>query len=128
MSMRIHSASAAVADQDASVAFYVDTLGWEKAADSPIAGNMRWVTVVPPGSTTQLALPDIRWFDGGVAPSKNTGISIVTTDIEADYTSWSERGVRFKEPVQMMPWGDKAAWFYDIDDNEFYLIEEASQG
>ncbi len=89
---------------------------------------MRWVTVVPPGSTTQLALPDIRWFDGGVAPSKNTGISIVTTDIDADYATWSDRGVRFKGPVETMPWGDKATWFYDIDDNEFYLIEEVTAG
>jgi len=126
--MHIHSASAAVADQDASVAFYVDALGWEKAADSPIAGDMRWVTVVPPGSKTELALPDIRWFDGGVAPSKITGISIVTTDIDGDYAAWTARGVRFKGPVETMPWGDKATWFYDIDDNEFYLIEEVSKG
>ncbi len=127
MPMHIHSASAAVADQDASLGFYVEKLGWEKAADSPISGDMRWVTVVPPGGKTELALVDIRWFEGGVAPSKNTGISIVTTDIEGDYATWSERGVRFKGPVERMPWGDKATWFYDIDDNEFYLIETVTQ-
>jgi len=32
--------------------------------------------------------------------------------------------VTFKQPVEVMPWGDKATWFYDLDGNEFFLVEE----
>jgi hypothetical protein len=35
----------------------------------------------------------------------------------------SARGVKFKGPVELMPWGSKATWFYDPDDNEFFLTE-----
>ena len=35
----------------------------------------------------------------------------------------TERGVKFKEPIAMMPWGAKATWFYDPDGNEFFLAE-----
>lgn len=48
----IHSTTIMVADQDAALDFYVNTLGWEKAMDSSPGENMRWLTVVPPGATT----------------------------------------------------------------------------
>ena len=112
-----------VADQDAALDFYVNTLGWEKAMDTDVSPGMRFLTVVPPGATTQLVLGHASWFGGGPAPARS-GISLVTPDIDATYTTLTERGVRFKEPVAMMPWGQKAAWFYDIDDNEFFLAEE----
>jgi len=82
------------------------------------------VTVVPPGATTQLALTDVRWYGEGTAPPKESGISLITPDIDATYATLTERGVRFKEPVSVMPWGQKATWFYDLDGNEFFLATE----
>lgn len=125
MISRIHSTSVVVADQDAALDFYVNTLGWEKAMDNPMGPEMRFLTVVPPGAETQLALAHASWFDVDSLPSKgHTGISLVSPDIDATYETLKERGVTFKQPLEVMPWGAKATWFYDPDGNEFFLIEE----
>lgn len=124
MISRIHSTTLVVNDQDAALDFYVNTLGWEKAMDSPMGENMRWLTVVPPGATTQLVLAHTSWAGEGNTTSKNSGISLVSHDIDATYATLTARGVQFKGPVEVMPWGQKAAWFSDIDGNEFFLVEE----
>ncbi len=120
----IHSATIVVADQDAALDFYVNSLGWEKALDAQVGEGMRFLTVAPPGATTQLALGHTSWFGGEKRPGGHSGISLVTPDIDATYERLSERGVRFKEPVTVMPWGQKATWFYDLDGNEHFLVEE----
>lgn len=43
MFSRIHSVTVAVADQDAALDFYVNTLDWKKAMDSSPGENMRWL-------------------------------------------------------------------------------------
>jgi Domain of unknown function (DUF1905) len=45
-----------VADQEDALAFYMDTLGFEKRLDAPINDTMRWIEVAPPGAATSLAL------------------------------------------------------------------------
>lgn len=42
-----------IADQDAAIAYYTQTLGWELRADIPFGdeGANRWVEVAPPGWT-----------------------------------------------------------------------------
>lgn len=122
MITHIHSTTIAVADQDAALDFYVNTLGWQKAMDSMFGEGMRWLTVAPPGATTQLVLAHASW--AGKAPGGPTGISLIAPDIDATYETLAQRGVKFKEPVSTMPWGARATWFSDIDGNEFYLINE----
>ena len=120
MISHIHSATVSVADQDAALDFYVNTLGWEKADDAMFGEGMRWLTVVPPGATTQLVLAHESWSEkaGG-----HTGVSLVAPDIDATYSSLVARGVQFKGPVEVMPWGAKATRFSDPDGNEFFLVE-----
>ena len=122
MFSHIHSASIPVADQDAALDFYVNTLGWEKAMDNPIPGGGRWLTVVPPGATTQLVLAAAGSYGGLHSATKETGITLVAPDIDAAYETLIARGVRFKEPISVMPWGAKATWFSDLDGNEFFLV------
>ncbi len=124
MISHIHSTTIGVADQDAALDFYVNTLGWEKAMDSMFGDAMRWLTVVPPGATTQLVLAHASWAGEGNAPGKHTGITFASHDIDATYATYTARGVKFKGPVEVMPWGQKATWFSDIDGNEFFLAEE----
>ena len=116
----------AVADQDAALDFYLNTLGWVKAMDAPVSPEMRWLTVVPPGATTQLvlALPSWRGGTSNPSPNRDSGISLIAPDIDATYETLAARGVRFKQPVTVMPWGTKATWFYDLDGNEFFLTAE----
>jgi catechol 2,3-dioxygenase-like lactoylglutathione lyase family enzyme len=124
MISHIHSATIVVSDQEAALDFYTNTLGWEKTLDNPMGDRFRFVSVVPPGATTQLVLGQEGWFEGGEMPPKHTGISFVTRDIDATYENLSERGVRFKQPVETAPWGQKITWILDPDGNEFLLVEE----
>ena len=124
MLSHIHSTTVVVADQDAALDFYVNTLGWEKRADDRVGDMMRWLTVAPPGATTELALGHQSWFTGDhtVRKGGHTGISIAASDIDKAYETLTARGVQFKEPVSEMPWGARATWFYDPDGNEFFLV------
>ena len=72
------------ADVDKAVDFYRDTLGFDVTMDEKFAdGQMRWVELVPPGSSTALAIapppPDTK------AEPIRTGIIISTSDVEADH-------------------------------------------
>lgn len=121
MITHIHSTTVYVADQDAAIDFYVNTLGWEKTMDTPMEG-VRYVTVTPAGATTQLVLGPDAWVGGADnVPTRTTGISLICDDMDATYATLVARGVRFKTPPEQMPWGDKATWFYDPDGNEFFL-------
>ena len=123
MISHIHSTTIAVADQDAALDFYVNTLGWELGMDNQVGDGMRFLTVVPPGATTQLVLGHSSWFGGDYPAPGKAGIALVTPDIDATYETLNERGVKFKQPVEVMPWGQKATWFHDLDGNEFFLAE-----
>lgn len=123
MISHIHSTTIVVSDQNAALDFYVNTLGFEKGMDNQVGPDMRFLTVAPPGAATQLVLGLPGWLGGGKQPGGETGISLISTDIDGDYERLSQRGVKFKQPVATMPWGAKATWFYAPDGNEFFLHE-----
>ncbi|MFI6097694.1 VOC family protein [Lentzea sp. NPDC051213] len=123
MITHVHSATINVRDLEEALRFYVDTLGWEKRQDSHEAG-MRWLTVAPRGSQTAFALsladaPNVSFAMG-------CGISLISSDIDADYASFVEKGVTVKGEPESMPWGDRATWFSDPFGNEFFLVQLAS--
>jgi len=123
MISHIYSATIAVSDQEKALGFYVETLGWEKAMDAPF-GDRRWLTVSPPGSSMTLVLAGRDWADWNAPVAKgDTGITLVTPDIDAAYATLTGRGVVFKAPVTTLEWGQKGTWFNDLDDNEFFLVE-----
>jgi len=71
-----------IADQDAAITYYTQTLGWELRADVPFGdeGGNRWVEVAPRGSTARLALnPPMGGQPGGSA------IGVETADVESEY-------------------------------------------
>src|SRR2546430_10258790 len=69
------------ADQDRSLTFYTETLGFEKRVDETFAGGqMRWIEGAPPGGTTAIALtPPMGEFQPGPPP----GIIASPHDIKA---------------------------------------------
>ncbi len=117
----IHSTTVPVSDQQAAHDFYVNALGWEKAFDQSM-GEDRFLTVVPPGATTQLVLAPAHWLGSNRTMGGETGITLVCDDVDETYKTLTEQGVKFKEPPADMPWGQRAAWFYDLDGNEFFLV------
>ena len=114
-----------VTDQERAVAFYVDTLGFEKRVDVPMGGDYRWIEVAPPGSTATIAV--VLPPPGGSAGDKETGITLDTTDIEADYAELQGKGVDVDAEISRM--GDPVPpmfWLRDPDKNSLLIVEARS--
>lgn len=132
MITHIHSTTIVVSDQEASLDFYVNTLGWEKRTDNMVSDNYRFLTVAPVGAQTELVLDPAHIH--GVEPGaglggKNsgveagTGISLTVENVAEAYQMLLDKGVQFSKPLEEMPWGgDKATWLLDPDGNSFFFI------
>jgi catechol 2,3-dioxygenase-like lactoylglutathione lyase family enzyme len=78
-------------DQDEALAFYTGTLGFELLSDVKFGdGKMRWIEVVPKGSSTSIALAPP--MEGGPT-AVDTGIVLSSTDLEADHAALLAAGV-----------------------------------
>jgi catechol 2,3-dioxygenase-like lactoylglutathione lyase family enzyme len=109
-----------VRDQDAAVAFFVDTLGFEKRLDASISPGMRWIEVAPYGATTSVALNQTE-RPAGI--TTDTGIRCVVPDVDAEHEAMRRRGVDVGE---VMRWEGVPPMysFDDPDGNRFYIVEE----
>jgi len=99
-------------------------LGFEKRADMPMGESMRWLTVAPAGSATEVVLAH-GFGDGGAPLGKNTGIVLETDDIDAAYRELSGRGVHFTKQPSREDFGGWAE-FVDEDGNGFGLHSNQS--
>src|SRR3989442_6059119 len=92
----IHAVNVFVRDQDQSLRFYVDQLGFHVAFDARLQSGDRWVAVAPPDGSAVLALiapaPQSRQYK---LIGRATGIVFVAEDVIAKVEEWRERGVRF---------------------------------
>jgi catechol 2,3-dioxygenase-like lactoylglutathione lyase family enzyme len=79
-----------VADQDAAIAFYTETLGFEVLADVPFGDGERWVEVGLPAGGAALALVPSR---GRYEAGRMTGIALATTDARAAHEELKTKGV-----------------------------------
>ncbi len=146
----LHAVNVFVRDQDRSVRFYVDQLGFTLAFDARLQSGVRWVAVAPPDGTAVLALispsPDSKQFQ---LIGRATGIVFVTENVIAKYEEWLKRGVQFnftprlrrlkyERPMsatsvgsteQQPVWGGVFTRFKDVDGNSFALmgIDEVSR-
>jgi catechol 2,3-dioxygenase-like lactoylglutathione lyase family enzyme len=99
--LRLQNVTLFVRDQDRSLQFFVDRLGFSLVADYDVPSGDRWVAVAPPDGTAMLALvtpkPDAEDY-------KHVGqarqIVFLTEDVGAKYHEWLERGVAFLHPWQ----------------------------
>ena len=108
-----------VTDQDEALRFYTERLGFEKRNDMPMGEGMRWLTVAPAGSATEVVLA--RGFgDGGAPLGKATGMVLETDDIDTAYRELSGRGVHFTKQPSREFFGGWAE-FVDGDGNGFGL-------
>jgi predicted enzyme related to lactoylglutathione lyase len=113
-----------VADQDAAVAFYTETLGLEKRVDVPMGEAGRWIEVAPRGAATPIAIcpPGPDTTPGG----RQTGISLQTDDADGLHAELRSRGVdvdaevsRFGDPIPPI------FWFRDPEGNTLQVVEVA---
>jgi len=109
-----------VADQQRSLAFYVEALGFEKRRDVPFGPGRRWIEVAPRGAATTIALPP----RGDVAPGVDTGIRLTTRDAEADRAALQARGVDVdREILRFGPGVPPMFTLRDPDGNRLYVVE-----
>lgn len=80
-----------VSDQEAALAFFVGTLGFEQTGDFTYGGGHRWVEVAPSGSPVRLAL--VPPSEGISAGGDVVRCALTTTDIEADRVALAAAGV-----------------------------------
>ena len=145
--LRMHSVTVFVRDQDRSLRFYLDQLGFTLVADVRFQTGRRWVAVSPPDGTAILTLvapaPDSREYK---LIGRPTQVVFVTEDVLAKFQEWRKRGVRFSStprlrriryerpqprqgdgkaspsPAEPEPvWGGVFTRFQDVDGNSFAL-------
>jgi serine phosphatase RsbU (regulator of sigma subunit)/predicted enzyme related to lactoylglutathione lyase len=121
--LRLLFVSIFVRDQDKSLKFYVEQLGFRVVFDSKIQEGGRFIVVAPPDGTAVLALvapdPDSPEYK---MIGHSTGLVFITEDIAYKYKQWSEHGVRFLHPPIKPSWGGLLASLEDIDGNPIKLV------
>jgi serine phosphatase RsbU (regulator of sigma subunit)/catechol 2,3-dioxygenase-like lactoylglutathione lyase family enzyme len=146
--LRLHCVNIFVRDQDRSLRFYLNQLGFHLAFDAKLQSGDRWVAVAPPNGEAILVLvvpkPDSREYK---LIGRATQISFVTEDVTAKFKEWSARGVRFLQTPRLKRikyepqvkashsagpsmllgeqtpiWGGVFARFKDLDGNSFSLV------
>jgi lactoylglutathione lyase len=91
-----------VSDQDASVDFYVNKLGFEKKIDEEMWPGARWVELLPPKGQTSIVLSSAAAFDK--QPGEGAFLTFACDDIRATVEELRERDVTVTDPVEE-PWG-----------------------
>ncbi len=142
--LRIHAVNVFVRNQDRSLRFYLDQLGFDLAFDARLPTGERWVAVAPPDGTAVLTLiaphpgtPEHKLI------GRATQVVFVTEDVPAKFREWSKRGVRFRHTPRLRRmkyeradpgagaqannaeqplWGGVFTRFEDVDRNSFALV------
>jgi serine phosphatase RsbU (regulator of sigma subunit) len=137
-----------VRDQEKSLRFYLEQLGFELAFDVRLQTGERWVAVSPPDGTALITLvaPDPESEEYKLI-GRPTPVVFVTDDVPSKYQEWRKRGVRFRHTprlrrvrydrqisrpgasdtmrtgaAQEPVWGGVFTRFEDIDKNSFALV------
>jgi serine phosphatase RsbU (regulator of sigma subunit)/catechol 2,3-dioxygenase-like lactoylglutathione lyase family enzyme len=136
--LRIHAIKVFVRDQDESLRFYVDQLGFDVAFDARLQSGDRWVAVAPPDGTAVITLvapkPDSPQY---LLIGQPTGVVFVTENVATKYSEWRKRGVHFSYAPRLRRmnyerpptsgeeqppiWGSVFTRFRDVDGNSFEL-------
>lgn len=107
-----------VRNQDVSLKFYTEKLGFKVATDQPFNEHQRWIELLIPGADTKLAL-----FTPPGHESRIGGFQSVTfwcDDVFATASTLKARGVELAAEPRKEVWGTMAI-LKDPDGNQFVL-------
>ncbi len=155
MHLGVHCVNVYVRNQDRSLKFYVEQLGFRVAFDAKLQSGERWVAVAPPDGAAVLALiqPKPKSQEAKLI-GRSTQVVFLTDDVAARFQEWSKRGVRFSSAPRLRRikfdeqtrakaaeqslllgteapiWGSAVAHFRDVDGNSFTLAsyDEVTHG
>lgn len=111
-----------VSDQDKSLEFYTDKLGFEVRADVAFGEGDRWIEVAPPGSGAAIAIMPPR--PGETPNNTQTCVAFTTEELDAAHEALKERGVDVDEPMGGEGPVPRMFFFRDLDKNNLLLVEE----
>ena len=129
----IDTVAVVVADGSKAIAWYRDVLGLEGAYVGPETSSPdpsvqgapehpgHWIEMGPRRPRTRVHLCVL----GGRTEPGPSGITFLTSDIQADYARMRAAGARFLSEPQRMDWGEWLCTFVDPDGNEFDLKQPA---
>ncbi len=125
-----------VRDQDESLAWYTEKLGFEVRADVTVAemGNFRWLTVGPPEqpdvAVVLMAVPGPPVFEPETSEAVRAlmakgvvgGLFFETDDCQARFEELSARGVEFVQEPTQTPYGIDCG-FRDPSGNHARIVQ-----
>ena len=126
MEARITQFTIVVKNQEASLEFYTQKVGFEKRTDYTPPGTNRWVTVGPRGQDIELALfqagtNDANGWSSRWQAGNNPPIVLRVDDCRKAFAELKSRGVEFKQAQpDEYAWGISAT-FADPDGNLFSI-------
>jgi serine phosphatase RsbU (regulator of sigma subunit)/catechol 2,3-dioxygenase-like lactoylglutathione lyase family enzyme len=120
--LRLGAATVFVRDQDRSLRFYKEQLGFELAFDALGPCGERWLTISPPDGTALLTLATPKSPEEDYLIGRPTEIVFLTEDVDAKFTEWRSRGVRFHHEPRCHSSGTISTIFEDLDGNSFKLL------
>lgn len=121
--LRLGIVSVFVRDQDRSLRFFIEQLGFKLAFDNHLPSGERWLAVSPPDGTAVLTLVAPEPGSGDYARIGHSAqITFLTENVAVKFEEWRSRGVRFSQPPQTEPSGAISAVLVDLDGNTFTLL------
>jgi catechol 2,3-dioxygenase-like lactoylglutathione lyase family enzyme len=127
----LHFAMIFVRDQERSLRFYIDQLGFRLVMDEIFKSGGRWIEVAPPDGSASLSLAQATpGSEAYKLIGRDSQIYFITEDVNAKFNEWSSRGVRFQFLPQEPKWGGTFTRFEDGDGNSFGLagFDELTRG
>jgi serine phosphatase RsbU (regulator of sigma subunit)/predicted enzyme related to lactoylglutathione lyase len=129
--LSLHFVIIFVRDQERSLRFYLDQLGFRLVVDHHFESGERWIEVAPLDGSANLALvPAKPGSQDCKLIGRDSQVYFLTEDVVAKFNEWRKRGVRFHSPPQEPPWGGIFTRFEDADGNSFGLagFDEVRRG
>jgi catechol 2,3-dioxygenase-like lactoylglutathione lyase family enzyme len=107
-----------VSNQDVSLKFYTEKLGFKVITDQPFSDTQRWIELMVPGAEARIALftpPGHENRIGSFQP-----VTFWCDDVSATFKILKSKGVEFLQEPKVESWGTMAI-FKDTDGNQFVL-------
>ena len=112
-----------IKDQDRSLDFFINKLGFQKLVDQPMGPDSRWIEVAPPGAQTVFVLFTPPGQEDRVGTFSNVVFNC--DDIHKTHKDLRSKGVEFVDEPKQMQWGPWAT-FKDPDGNVYGLTQRSA--
>jgi|SRR5678815_2974540 predicted enzyme related to lactoylglutathione lyase len=118
MISKVKFVSIPVRDQERSLKFYTEALGFSILTDQEYGKGRRWIELKIPGAETNLVLFTAPGQESWIGNFSN--VVFWTRSLGKTYEELKSRGVEFVQSPTKERWGSSAL-FKDVDGNTFCL-------